>query len=642
MGTTEDRLFERWCRQSDADALGELFDLASPGLLRLAIHLVGEPSEAEDLVQSTFLAAIEQRASVDSHRPVLPWLTAVLSRKAADSKRRARRELDLEGLLKSPAEDASVPTERRELSGELAKAIDALDEPYRQVMILRLRHGLSPADIAHVLERGAVELISLSAAGGPSDGPSTGPGISGDGRFVCFESGTTNLVSPPASGNFAIFVRDRLTGLTEIASVNAAGVQANNTSEISTLSANGRFVVFGSYADNLVLGHAFSGVRDVYLRDRVAHSTRLVSRRPGGPQANSSSSESSVSGDGRLVAFRSQADNLVAGGTTPGRQHVYLFDAVTGAITLMSAAANGAEANGDSYKPVLSANGRFLAFETYSTNLLQPTSPGASTVVLRDLTSGAILDVNKDSLGLPITMPTMQPSLSANGRFVAFRSGPVLPNSSGGLYVRDRLLGMTIAACGQQNGNGKQAGTAFDARISGDGTTVAINTLGQLVPGVPFSQGDVYVRGIGAPLTYCQGKTNSQGCVPTIGSSGEARVSNGFDLTVTGSNAVNNMVGILLHGLAGPRMAPFGAGLLCVAPPILRSMPVGSGGTPPPVKDCSGVFSLDLGPVLASTPAGQTVWAGDVLYLQWWGRDSGFPPPDGVQLSDALQIVIGP
>jgi RNA polymerase sigma factor (sigma-70 family) len=160
MGATEDRLFERWCRQGDAEALGELFDLASPGLLRLAIHLVGEPAEAEDLVQTTFLAAIEQRASVDSSRPVLPWLTAVLSNKAADHKRRASRSLDVERLLKSPEDEAPHPAEQRELSGELAKAIDALEEPYRQVMILRLRHGLSPADIAHVLERspGAVRV----------------------------------------------------------------------------------------------------------------------------------------------------------------------------------------------------------------------------------------------------------------------------------------------------------------------------------------------------------------------------------------------------------------------------------------------------------------------------------------------------
>src|SRR5688572_14496340 len=164
MGATEDRLFERWCRQGDAEALGELFDLASPGLLRLAIHLVGEAAEAEDLVQATFLAAIEQRARVDSSQPVLPWLTAVLSNKAADHKRRARRGVDL-GEVSDSVEDASLPAERRELSGELAKAIDALEEPYRQVMILRLRHGLSPADIAHVLERspGAVRVQLLRA-----------------------------------------------------------------------------------------------------------------------------------------------------------------------------------------------------------------------------------------------------------------------------------------------------------------------------------------------------------------------------------------------------------------------------------------------------------------------------------------------
>ena len=153
MGASEDRLFGRWCRHADAGALGELFDLASPGLLRLAIHLVGDPAQAEDLVQATFLAAIEQRASLDGGRPVMPWLTAVLSNKAADAKRRAGRWDDLQQTPESIDEDASGPAERREISGELARAIDALEEPYRQVMLLRLRHGLCAADIAHLLER---------------------------------------------------------------------------------------------------------------------------------------------------------------------------------------------------------------------------------------------------------------------------------------------------------------------------------------------------------------------------------------------------------------------------------------------------------------------------------------------------------
>jgi RNA polymerase sigma-70 factor (ECF subfamily) len=148
-----DALFTRWCRRGDARALGELFDELAPRLLRLAIHLVGDPAEAEDLVQATFLTAIERRREVDASRPVLPWLTGVLAHKARQYRRRAARSPDPERLSQAEVEDPSGPLERRELDGEVARAIDGLEEPYRRVVLLRLRHGMAPADIAHVLER---------------------------------------------------------------------------------------------------------------------------------------------------------------------------------------------------------------------------------------------------------------------------------------------------------------------------------------------------------------------------------------------------------------------------------------------------------------------------------------------------------
>ncbi len=492
----------------------------------------------------------------------------------------------------------------------------------------------------HDRQTGAVELISASTNGLPTDGPSIMPSLSGDGRYVCFNSGTTNLVQPPAIGFFSIYVRDRLTGTTELVSVNDQGIQANNTSEFSSISADGRYVAFGSYADNLEPGHPTAGIRDLYRHDRQTSKTILVSRGFGGTWANSSTSENAISGDGRFVAFSSQADNLIQGGTTPGRQHIYVYDSQSGAISLASADANGFEADGVSFKPALSADGRFLAFETSSTNILQPTSAGATIVVLRDLTSGAILDVNKDSLGQPISWPTSQPTLSADARFVSFGSGPVLPAHSGQRYVRDRLLGKTIAVCSMENGTNPIVG-AYEAMLSGDGTSVALLSGHALVSSVADGA-QVYVRGIGAPIAYCQAKTNSQGCMPAIGFSGQARVSNNFALTVTGSNALNSMVGLLIHGLTGPQQTPFASGFLCVAPPFARSIPTNSGGNAPPLTDCSGVFSFNLGTVLAASPIGPMVGAGSVLTLQWWGRDTGFLPPNAVQLTDALQVVVGP
>lgn len=153
MTEREDDLLRRWCRKRDLDALAELFDLAAPQLLKLAIHLVGDAAEAEDLVQQTFLTVIERRESLELEGPALPWLIGVLNNKAANARRRSARTLDVSALIEREVETPDAALERRELSGELARAADELDEPYRAVVLLRLRHGLAVADIAHLLER---------------------------------------------------------------------------------------------------------------------------------------------------------------------------------------------------------------------------------------------------------------------------------------------------------------------------------------------------------------------------------------------------------------------------------------------------------------------------------------------------------
>jgi RNA polymerase sigma factor (sigma-70 family) len=146
-------LFDTWRRKGDPDALAEVFDLTAPRLLGLAIHLCGDAMEAEDLLQATFLAAMEHAGDYDASRPLLPWLSGILANKARLARRDAAREIDPARLVArteaTPLEEAA----QRELSGALAEALDRIDEPYRAVLVLRLRHGLAVGDIAHALGR---------------------------------------------------------------------------------------------------------------------------------------------------------------------------------------------------------------------------------------------------------------------------------------------------------------------------------------------------------------------------------------------------------------------------------------------------------------------------------------------------------
>ncbi len=167
MQSEADQLFLRWRDRGDAGALARVFDLAAPALLRLALHLVGDTAAAEDLVQATFVTAMERAAAFDGIRPLDPWLAGILTNHARGLKRDARRidiNVDASTAIESRLDlDEHTPLASAlaaEESAALTKAVDALPEPYRAVMLLRLRHGMKDADIAHVLDRspGAVRV----------------------------------------------------------------------------------------------------------------------------------------------------------------------------------------------------------------------------------------------------------------------------------------------------------------------------------------------------------------------------------------------------------------------------------------------------------------------------------------------------
>jgi RNA polymerase sigma-70 factor (ECF subfamily) len=155
-----DRLFERFRAGGDPDALGRVFDATAPRLLQLAIHFVGDIAAAEDLVQATFVTAIERAATFDGTHSLNAWLSGILANHARALQRAARREIDTAALAQRIE---STPLEQAldaEWSAALAQALDRIPEPYRLVLILRLQYGMEPTEIAHALQRspGAVRV----------------------------------------------------------------------------------------------------------------------------------------------------------------------------------------------------------------------------------------------------------------------------------------------------------------------------------------------------------------------------------------------------------------------------------------------------------------------------------------------------
>ena len=298
--------------------------------------------------------------------------------------------------------------------------------------------------------------------------------VSADGRFVAFMSGSSNLIPGDTNGRWDVFVRDRLGATTEIVSVDSFGQQGNGNSGLYgvAVSAEGRYVVFESQASNLVVSDA-NGARDVFIRDRLLSATDLISIDSNGAQGNAGSLHPCVTPDGRYVAFFSDADNLVPGDTN-GQPDVFLRDRVNGTTELLSTSTGGVLANGVSDFPVLSADGRFVAFVSDATNLGPADTNGRRDVFLRDRQLGITTRISRSSAGVQGNGNSSLPAISADGQFVAYSSDATNlvagdTNGRSDVFLYDRLTATTtrisVAADGSQgDGNSSEPFFSADSR----------------------------------------------------------------------------------------------------------------------------------------------------------------------------------
>jgi len=279
------------------------------------------------------------------------------------------------------------------------------------------------ADIfVHDRDTATTSRVSVASDGTQANGGSGYfPLISADGRYVAFESDASNLVPGDTNGTTDIFVHDRETGATSRVSVASNGDQANAWSSQPSISTNGRYVTFWSYASNLVPGDT-NGTVDVFVHDRETGATTRVSVASDGAQANGhSNSPSSISANGRYVVFHSEASNLVPGDTN-GLTDIFVHDRETGATTRVSVASNGAEANHESRQPSISTDGRYVAFRSYASNLVPGDTNGTADIFVHDRVTGATTRVSVANDGNQANDASTWPSVSADGRFVAFGS----------------------------------------------------------------------------------------------------------------------------------------------------------------------------------------------------------------------------
>lgn len=354
----------------------------------------------------------------------------------------------------------------------------------------------------------ATERISANSAGQPGDAPSDRAAVSADGRYVTFASTATNLVpGPDANGGYTdLYLRDRHAGTIERINVSSTGAQADDGSfPPARVSPDGRYVTFSSLGTNLARGDS-GGHAQVYLRDRATNTTRRVSVNSRGAAGNAASYGGAVSANGRYVAFSSYADNLVRGDTN-GRQDIFVRDLRLGTTRLVSVGAGGAvPGNGASSFPVISSGGRYVGFLSSASNLQPVDTLGQSNAYVKDLSTGAVDLVGVSAAGQPFARGSGDISMSADGRLVAFSTNESGPAGSQ-VYVRDRVRRTTVVASRAVDGR-LHVGSVSGVSISPNGRYVAFIPSGDiLVPG--SHPGSIIVRDLATSTTTVGGVASS-------------------------------------------------------------------------------------------------------------------------------------
>jgi Tol biopolymer transport system component len=351
-------------------------------------------------------------------------------------------------------------------------------------------------DVAPTIRR-----VSVASDGTQGNSASWNPSISADGRYVAFYSDASNLVSGDTNGVSDTFVKDLQTGTTKHVSVTSDGTQGNSDSFDPSISADGRYVAFHSFASNLVSGDT-NNRGDIFVKDLQIGTIKRISVASDDTQGNRDSLYPSISADGRYVAFYSEANNLVSGDTN-GTGDIFVKDLQTDTTKRISVASDGTQGNKYSIYPSITADGRYVAFYSDASNLVSGDTNGAGDIFVKDLqtdTTKRISIASDDTQGN--SNFKQKPSISADGRYVTFHSNAnnLVSGDTNGVsdtFVKDLQTDTTerisVASDGTQ-GN-RNSTVAMSPSISADGRYVAFRSqASNLVSGDTNNRGDIFVK----------------------------------------------------------------------------------------------------------------------------------------------------
>ncbi len=305
------------------------------------------------------------------------------------------------------------------------------------------------------------------------------------------------MVSGDTNGVWNIFVHDRQTGETELVNISSSGVQGDGSAVWSSISDDGRYVAFQGYSTDLVSGDTNS-VPDIFVHDRDTGTTERVSINSSGEEGNATSYNPYLSGDGRYVVFESDASNLVAGDTN-NKRDIFLYDRQTDTTEIISLNSSEVLANNASYSPFISEDARYVVFSSAATNLVSGDTNATGDVFIRDRTLGTTERISVGSYGTQANAWSENARMSADGRFVVFdalASNLVAGDTNGvaDTFVYDRSTGITSRLSEASDGTQGDGASVYGS-VSADGSTVAFFSLASnLVPGDTNSSYDVFVR----------------------------------------------------------------------------------------------------------------------------------------------------